>query len=46
VIADLGFAIATIGPKLIKKGHAEMAEQTSLTDVSFSSFSSSFCGPG
>lgn len=33
VIADLGFAVATIGPKLIKKGHAEMAEQTSLTDV-------------
>ncbi|XP_076437402.1 uncharacterized protein LOC143276663 [Babylonia areolata] len=33
VVSDLGFAIATMGSKLIKKGHAEVAEQTSLTDV-------------
>lgn len=33
VVADLGFGVATMGSKLIKKGHAEVAEQTSLTDV-------------
>ncbi|KAK7092728.1 hypothetical protein V1264_008428 [Littorina saxatilis] len=33
VVADFGFAVATIGSKLIKRGHAEIAEQTSLTDV-------------
>ncbi|KAK7480963.1 hypothetical protein BaRGS_00027778, partial [Batillaria attramentaria] len=33
MLADLGFAVGTMGSKLIKKGHAEVAEQTSLTDV-------------
>lgn len=33
VITDLGFAVATMGSKLIKRGHPEIAEQTSLTDV-------------
>ena len=34
IIADLGFCMTAMGSKLIHKGHAENAEQTSLTDVS------------
>lgn len=38
IIADLGFCMTTMGSKLIKKGHTENAEQTSLTDVSTVNF--------
>ncbi|XP_067685696.1 bone morphogenetic protein receptor type-2-like [Haliotis asinina] len=33
VIADLGFCMPIMGSKLIKNGHAENAEQSTLTDV-------------
>lgn len=33
VVGDLGFAIATVGSKLMKNGHYESAEQASLQDV-------------
>lgn len=33
IVGDLGFAIATVGSKLMKNGHYESAEQASLQDV-------------
>jgi hypothetical protein len=35
IVGDLGFAIATVGSKLMKNGHYESAEQASLQDVSY-----------
>lgn len=34
VVADLGFCMTTMGSKVIRNGHTESAEQSSLTDVS------------
>lgn len=33
VVADLGFCMTTMGSKVIRNGHTESAEQSSLTDV-------------